>query len=155
MLAFVVIDCSYLRFRALFTRGPKVHVGNNISATYPRRIWQGLNAESCILCCMLSSLMGLPNPAWASRGNVVSYMAESATFLLATVFHMQGWNSRSLTRLACTLFSTVDSLWAHHCVISTCQWVYPSKTKISEWWTKEEIRISKEALWLRTIEKSV
>jgi hypothetical protein len=26
MLAFVVIDCSYLRFHALFTRGPKVRL---------------------------------------------------------------------------------------------------------------------------------
>jgi hypothetical protein len=26
MLAFVVIDCSYLRFHTLFTRGPKVRL---------------------------------------------------------------------------------------------------------------------------------
>jgi hypothetical protein len=52
----------------------KGHVGNNISATYPRRIGQGLNAESGMLSRMPSSLMGLPNPAWVSRGNVVSHM---------------------------------------------------------------------------------
>ncbi len=56
----------------------RIHVGNNISATYPRRIGQGLNAESCILSSMLSSLMGLPNPAWVSRGNVVSHMGQNA-----------------------------------------------------------------------------
>ncbi len=50
------------------------HVGNNISETYPRRIWQGLDYASCILRSMLSSLMGLPNPAWVSLGNVVSHM---------------------------------------------------------------------------------
>ncbi len=52
------------------------HVGNNISETYPRRIGQGLNDASCILSSMLSSLMGLPNPAWVSLGNVVSHMAR-------------------------------------------------------------------------------
>ena len=31
----------------------------------PRRIGQGLNDVSCILGSMSSSLMGLPNPAWA------------------------------------------------------------------------------------------
>jgi hypothetical protein len=53
------------------------HVGNNISETYPRRIGQGLNDESCILSSMLSSFMGLPNPAWVSLGNVVSHMADT------------------------------------------------------------------------------
>jgi hypothetical protein len=52
------------------------HVGNNISETYPRRIGQGLNDASCMLNRMLSSLMGLPNPAWVSLGNVVSHMGE-------------------------------------------------------------------------------
>ena len=50
------------------------HVGNNISETYPRRIGQGLNDASGILGSMLSSLMGLSNPAWVSLGNVVSHM---------------------------------------------------------------------------------
>ena len=45
------------------------HVGNNISETYPRRIGQGLNDASCILGSMLSSLVGLSNPAWVSLGN--------------------------------------------------------------------------------------
>ena len=50
------------------------HVGNNISETYPRRIWQGPNEASCMLGSMLSSWMGLPNPAWVSLGNVVSHL---------------------------------------------------------------------------------
>ncbi len=48
--------------------------GNNISETYPRRIGQGLKDVTCILGRMLSSLMGLPNPAWVSLGYVVSHM---------------------------------------------------------------------------------
>jgi len=50
------------------------HVGNNISETYPRRIGQGLYDKPCILGSMLSSLIGLPNPAWVSLGNIVSHM---------------------------------------------------------------------------------
>ena len=59
-----------------FGRRNKSHVGNNISETYPRRIGQGLNDASCILGSMLSSLMGLSNPAWVSLGNVVSHMEQ-------------------------------------------------------------------------------
>jgi hypothetical protein len=61
------------------------HVGNNISETYPRRIGQGLNYASCILISMLSSLMGLPNPAWVSLGNVVSHMGAKSRHFLFTM----------------------------------------------------------------------
>ena len=37
---------------------------------------QGLNDVSCILGSMLSSLVGLPNPAWLCLGNVVSHEAD-------------------------------------------------------------------------------
>ena len=67
------------RFRALF------HVGNNISENYPRRIGQGLNDASCMLNRMLSSLMGLPNPAWVSLGNVVSHMGAKSRHFLFTM----------------------------------------------------------------------
>ena len=53
-----------------------IHVGNNIGASYPRRIGQVLNDVSCILDSMLSSLMGLPNRAWVAGANVVSHMAH-------------------------------------------------------------------------------
>ena len=52
------------------------HVGNNISEKWPRRIGQGLNDVSCILGSVLSSLMGLPYPAWLFLGNVVSHMDD-------------------------------------------------------------------------------
>ena len=52
------------------------HVGNNICETYPRWIGQGLNEASCMLGSMLSSLMGLPNPAWVSLANVVSHIGS-------------------------------------------------------------------------------
>ena len=53
-----------------------IHVGNNISETYPRRIGKGLNDASCMLISMLSSLMVLTNPAWVSLGDVVSHMDD-------------------------------------------------------------------------------
>ncbi len=52
------------------------HVGNNICENYPRRIGQGLNDASCILCGMISSFVGLPNPAWVILANVVSHMVN-------------------------------------------------------------------------------
>ncbi len=61
------------------------HVGNNISETYPRRIGQGLNDASCMLNRMLSSLIGLPNPAWVSLGNVVSHMGTCTSCDCVTV----------------------------------------------------------------------
>jgi len=48
-----------------------------METTFPRLTHAGLaglNDASCMLNRMLSSLMGLPNPAWVSLGNVVSIM---------------------------------------------------------------------------------
>ena len=46
------------------------HAGSNTSEKYPRRIGQGLHDASCVLGSMLSSLMGLTNPAWVFLGSV-------------------------------------------------------------------------------------
>ena len=67
------IFCNHLA-KLLQNQHIACHVGNNISETYPRRNWEGLNDASCILGSMLSSSAGLSNPAWVSLGNVVSHM---------------------------------------------------------------------------------
>jgi hypothetical protein len=58
-----------------FVHRSKIFVwGAYICENYPRRIGQGLNDASCMLGGMLSSLVGLPNPAWEILANVVSHM---------------------------------------------------------------------------------
>jgi hypothetical protein len=47
------------------------HVGNNVSDAHPRRIGNGLNDASCMLIIMLSSLLGLPTPAWVSLEDAI------------------------------------------------------------------------------------
>ena len=54
-------------------------VGDNICERYPRQIVQGLNDASCTLGSVLSSLVGLPNPAWVSLANVVYHMDDVAS----------------------------------------------------------------------------
>jgi hypothetical protein len=60
------------------------HVGNNVSDAHPRRIGNRLNDESCMLIIMLSSLLGLPNPAWVSLGNVVHHMGHTRFSILCS-----------------------------------------------------------------------
>ena len=100
----IELDRHAIIMRCRQTRGKQ-----HLRETYPLRIGRGLNVASCMLGIMLSSLMGLPNPAWVS----LSQMLFTTRITTGTHARSSRLHACSFTRLARTLFHTTTSSCYH------------------------------------------